>query len=276
MNEEEYLRLEEIDRRHWFYQGKRRIVCHWIDRYLRLQPTDLLVDAGAGTGTWLSEMSGRCRVLGLDSSATSIALAGARLTPVGGRLVRTELGRVGLPDACAAVVTMMDVLEHLDDDAGALREMIRLVRPGGLLVVTVPAHRWLWSDWDVALHHRRRYSRRVLLALVNQPGVELLHCAYFNSLLLPAIALVRGWRRLRPSAAGARLEDRVPSAPVNTLLYHAMVAPACWKALRLPWGVSLLAVLRRVSEVSPAPAFVRPKPRGPDSAGRHPDPARAP
>ena len=63
-----------------------------------------------------------------------------------------------------SIMTLMDVLEHLDDDDAALREMIRLTRPGGLIVITVPALRWLWSDWDVVLHHRRRYHRRPILA----------------------------------------------------------------------------------------------------------------
>src|SRR5215210_3389619 len=180
MNPEEYEKLDRLDRVHWFYRGKRAIVRHWIGRHLELGPDDLLIDAGMGTGTWLVEMSRRCRVLGLDDHE-SLAVAGPRLRAVGGDSLKTTLERVDLPDGCAAVVTLMDVLEHLDDDAAALREIIRLTRPGGLLVLTVPALRWLWSDWDVGLHHRRRYHRADLLDLVRRPGVEVLRCSYINT-----------------------------------------------------------------------------------------------
>jgi SAM-dependent methyltransferase len=246
MNPAEYANLDRLDRRHWFYRGKRAIVRHWIDRHLALGPDDLLVDAGCGTGTFLEEAAGTCRVLGLDDHAESIAIAGPRLAAVGGRVLHTPLERVDLSDDSAAVVTLLDVLEHTDDDGLVLREMIRLVRPGGLVVVTVPALRALWSDWDVALHHRRRYHRRDLLRVCSQPGVEPLRCTYFNTAALPAVFAVRAWRKLRPPTSGReRAEDRVPVGFLNQFLYHAMVAPARWGWLYPPIGVSLLAVLRR-------------------------------
>ncbi|CAN5741170.1 class I SAM-dependent methyltransferase [soil metagenome] len=249
MNPEEYQKLERLDRDHWFYRGKRAIVRHWIERYADLQADDLLIDAGMGTGTWLVEMSPSCKVLGLDDHDESLEVARPRLEAVGGNWLKTTLDQIDLPDGCATVVTAMDVLEHLDDDRSALREMIRLTRPGGLIVITVPALRWLWSDWDVVLHHRRRYHRADLRKLVDEPGVELLRCAYFNSAALPPIGLVRLWRKLRPPKPGApRSEDAIPARPLNGLLYHSMVAPACWPWFRPPMGVSLLAVLKRTAE----------------------------
>jgi SAM-dependent methyltransferase len=245
MNSEEYTRLFQVEQEHWFYRGKRDLVRHWIERFGPLSHGDLLIDGGAGTGTWLLEMSARCRVLGLDDYPESIALARPRLKAVGGSVLQTSLEKVDLPDGIAAAVTLMDVLEHVDDDEAALREMMRLVRPGGLVVVTVPALRWLWSDWDVALHHRRRYHRAGLLRLARQCGAEVLHCSYINTLALLPVALVRGWRRLRPVRPGSpRAEDRIPPRPINRLLYHSFVKPACWPWFHPPAGVSLLAVLR--------------------------------
>jgi SAM-dependent methyltransferase len=246
----EYEKLYRLDRDHWFYRGKRAIVRHWIGQYLPLKPDDVLIDAGTGTGTWPVEMSQVCRVIGLDDHAESIALARPRIEAVGGQVMQTTLDRVDLPDQTAAVATMLDVLEHLDDDRSALREMIRLVRPGGLIVVTVPALRWLWSDWDVTLHHRRRYHRPDLLGLVSQPEVEVLRCAYINTAALLPILLVRLWRRFFPPRPGAeRAEDRVPWGPVDALLYHLFVTPACWGWFRPPAGVSLLAALRVKAEM---------------------------
>src|SRR5258706_4454222 len=139
MNVDEYEKLDRIDREHWFYAGKRAIVRHWIARYLELRPDDLLVDVGCGTGTFAVEMSRSCRVLGVDNHDESIRLAGPKLHAVGGSVLKSDLTRMNLPDRCAAVVTAMDVLEHLDDDAAALREMVRLARSGGVVVLTVPA-----------------------------------------------------------------------------------------------------------------------------------------
>lgn len=254
MNPDEYTKLDRLDRVHWFYRGKRTIVRSWVERYLKLTPADLVIDAGCGTGTFLAELAGTCKVLGLDDHAESITIAGPRLEKAGGGVLQTTLDRVDLSDGCAAVVTLMDVLEHVDDDAGVLREMARLVRPGGLVVVTVPALMWLWSDWDVALHHRRRYHAAGLRQAIAASGLDTLHLAYFNSAALPAIGLVRARRKLRPPVPGReRAEDRVPGRLVNWLLYQAMVVPAKWRWFHPPAGVSLLAVLRK-PPVVPDPA----------------------
>lgn len=245
MDPKEYAQLQTLDQVHWFYQGKRAIVRHWIERYVRLGSNDIMIDGGTGTGTWPVEMSGQCQVIGLDDHDESIALARPRLEAVGGLILKTALDRVDLPDGVATVVTLLDVLEHLDDDTAALKEMVRLVRPGGLVVITVPALRWLWSDWDVALHHRRRYHRADLLQLVSRPEVEVLHCSYINATAVLPIFLVRMWRRFWPAAPGKpRAEDRVPWGPLNRLLRQLFVAPACWSWFRPPLGTSLLAVLR--------------------------------
>jgi SAM-dependent methyltransferase len=246
MNPEEYKKLERIDREHWFYHGKRVIVQDWINRYLTLAPDDLFVDAGCGTGTLLVQMSGVCRVLGLDSAKESIEIAAPRVEAVGGRVLQTRLDKVDLPDRCAAVVTLLDVLEHLDDDRAAVEEAKRIVRPGGLIVITVPALKFLWSDWDVVLHHRRRYTRRELLALIDCHGLEVLRCAYFNWLALLPILSIRTARKLIPATNGKeRAEDRIPPRWLNWLLRETMVRPACWQFLSPPIGVSLLAVMRR-------------------------------
>lgn len=211
-----------------------------------LQADDLLIDAGCGTGTFLVEMSGECRVLGIDDYDESITLARPRVEAVGGEVLRSPLDDIPLPNGSATVVTALDVLEHLDDDQAAVQELTRLLRPGGLLVVTVPALRALWSDWDVSLHHRRRYHRDELRQRLDLPELELLRCSYFNSVALLPIMMVRTWRKLQPLRDGApRAEDQLPSRWVNELLYQSMVQPACWDWFHPPVGVSLLAIARK-------------------------------
>ncbi len=104
----------------------------------------------------------------------------------------------------------------------------------------------LWSDWDVALHHRRRYSKQSLLKLVTRPGVDVMRCAYFNAAMLPAILGVRMLRKVvPPKPGGKRAEDWLPGNMTNGLLRQLLVRPAQWKWFHPPFGVSLLAVLRR-------------------------------
>ncbi|MFZ5451697.1 MAG: methyltransferase domain-containing protein [Thermodesulfobacteriota bacterium] len=249
MRPEEYENLRRIDEDHWFYRGKRDIVRYWIERFLDLKSDDLLIDGGMGTGTWAVEMASRCRVIGLDDHEESLALASPRLKAAGGQAMLSGVNRVDLPSGAAAVVTLLDVLEHVEDDAGAMGEMIRLVRPGGLIIVTVPALQALWSDWDETLHHLRRYTRGGLVRVLEQPGVRLLRCAYFNTALLLPIALVRWYRRLRPAVNGKnRSEDWTPPALINRALHYLLVRPACSDFWPAPLGVSLLGVLRRVQD----------------------------
>ena len=192
-------------------------------------------------------MSQECRVLGIDDYEESLAMARPRLQAVGGDVVRSKLDKIPLEDQCATVVTALDVLEHLDDDCAAIGELTRILRPGGLLVITVPALQFLWSDWDVSLHHRRRYHQEQLRERLALPELELLRCTYFNSMALLPVLMVRAWRKMRPPREGSlRAEDQLPSPWLNQALYHSMVQPACCAWFRPPIGVSLLAVARKV------------------------------
>ncbi len=243
MESEEYTNLERVERSHWYYAGKRDLVRRWIARWRPLTPDDLLLDCGAGTGRFAEEMEAHCRVLVLDDHEEALRLLRARFRPEQ-VLTLAEHG-IPLPDASVDVVTALDVLEHVADDAGAVRGFHRVLRPGGLAVITVPAGMALWSDWDVVLHHHRRYDRRGLRALFPSAQWELLHLNHTNVLLYPAVRVVRAWRRLFPApAGGTRAEDRVPPAWMNRLLQWLFVAPAMWR-VPFPVGVSLLLIARR-------------------------------
>ena len=247
MNPSEYSNLAKVEREHWFYVGKREIVRHWIQRVRPLRPDHLLLDSGAGTGTFAAEMAAHCRVLAVDDHEESLALA------------RTQLGDahvksgtcLNLPveSGSVDVLTALDVLEHVQEDKRAMTEFSRVVRPGGLVIVTVPALMLLWSDWDKALHHCRRYNRRSLLAVIPAAAFELVHCNYVNVAALPLVLMVRKWRALKCALGGriqARTEDAIPPKWINAALRWSFVRPACQAWIRFPAGVGLLLVLRRV------------------------------
>ncbi|HEU0023810.1 MAG TPA: class I SAM-dependent methyltransferase, partial [Thermoleophilaceae bacterium] len=155
MEDRIYPLVYELEDRHWWFRG-RRAVLRALIRRAGIQPRRRVLDAGCGTGRNLQDYRLLGPAAGIDPSASAVEFCHGRgLTDV------RQAGVEALPfdDAAFDLVFATDVLEHVDDDRAALHELRRVVAPGGLLVATVPAYMWLWTESDVALHHRRRYSR---------------------------------------------------------------------------------------------------------------------
>lgn len=246
MNPNEYTNLADVERRHWFYSGKRQIVRHWIQRLRPLHASDLLADCGAGTGLFASEMTESCRVLAIDDFEESLAIARRNLGPE--RVRKGSCTQLPLDNESVDVLTALDVIEHVQEDRAAVREFARVVRPGGLVIITVPALMMLWSDWDVALHHFRRYTRRTLLDVIPTESFEIACCQYVNVAAFPLVLAVRKFRALKERLGvktHSRSEDAIPPAPINSFLRWSFVSLACQNVIRFPAGVGLLAVLRR-------------------------------
>jgi len=147
----------------------------------------------------------------------------------------------GLESGAYDLVTALDVIEHVEDDRAALQGLARCLKPGGRILVTVPAFPFLWSAHDVANHHHRRYTRATLKAAVEQAGLKLEFMGWFNSLLFPLAVADRMWGKLTGREGS---DDAMPPAPVNALFNtifglerHAL------GRLPLPPGVSLAAVI---------------------------------
>jgi ubiquinone/menaquinone biosynthesis C-methylase UbiE len=245
MNPEEYDRLHAVERDHWFYRGKRTIVRRWIERFQPLTAEKTLLDVGTGTGLFASEMSKHCTVTGVDDHEEAINLARRRAGPT---FVQAPCNALPFPEGSLDVCTALDVLEHLPDDLGALAEMNRVLKPGGIAVVTVPAFMLLWSEWDVVLHHQRRYRKYQVADLAKKVGMEIQTCRYINSAMFLPIVAYRKLREWTPLFRGKdRAEDNVPGPFLNGLLESTFVGPACWRWFHPPFGVSVLAVLRKKS-----------------------------
>jgi ubiquinone/menaquinone biosynthesis C-methylase UbiE len=243
MNSEEYANMDRMESAHWYYAGKREFARDWLLRVRPPGPEDRLLDCGAGTGRFAKEMEAHCQVLVLDDHEEALRLLRTRFRAE--QILSLAGDRVPLPDASLEYVTALDVLEHTPDDQAVVDGFYRLLKPGGIALVTVPASMALWSDWDVGLHHYRRYSRPQLRALFPEAQWELLYVNYTNAFAYPAVWLLRRWRKWFPQSPGAaRSEDRMPSPAVNALLRASFVRPAFWR-VPLPFGVSLLLVARK-------------------------------
>ncbi len=245
MNPAEYENLDAVEREHWYYAGKREAVRHWLTVVGAPRPAQTLLDCGAGTGLFAKEMEAHCRVLVLDNHEESLRMLRTRFRPE--QILSLAGDNVPLPDRSLDFVTALDVLEHVPDDAAVVRGFERLLPPGGVAVVTVPASMALWSDWDVGLHHFRRYDRAQLKALFAGDAWEIVHVNYTNVIVYPVVWLVRRTFALRKKlgfTSKGRAEDRVPPGWLNAPLRALFVGMA---KSRVPWpfGVSLLLVARR-------------------------------
>ncbi len=207
-----------------------------------VEPPLRVLDAGCGTGRNLQDYRRLGPARGIEPEASAVEFCHQRgLTEV----VQAGVEALPFEDGSFDIAFATDVLEHVPDDAAAFRELHRVAAPGGLLVATVPAYMWLWSQSDVALHHQRRYSRGVLTSRARENGWEPLLSTYFNSVLLGPVALARTLRR---SGDSARPELELTPAWLDPLLALPMRAEAALirRGLSLPAGVSVGMVCRRV------------------------------
>jgi len=202
-----------------------------------------ILDAGCGSGRNMVELARYGSVTGIELSETSVALARERGA---GEVVAGSVLEMPFPDQSFDLVVSLDVIEHLDDDLSALRELRRTVAPGGSLLVTVPAYQWLWSGHDEINHHHRRYTRRSLQRVAEQAGWQQARTTYFNSLLLPVAIVLRVLDRINTKTTESSLDLWIPPEPLNWVLERplALEAALIKRGGRIPAGLSLLAVFR--------------------------------
>jgi SAM-dependent methyltransferase len=231
----------DVDEHHWWYRGRRRVIEAELAR-LPLGASAEVLDAGCGSGRTLEQLRHLGRVSGieLNPEAAEIAQRRGDFDVRVGRLEELPWG-VGTFD----LVTCLDVIEHTPEDRVTLRELRRVTKPGGWLLVTVPAYQALWSQHDEANHHYRRYARDTLHAAAQEAGWSVARMTSFNTLLLAPAAAVRIAQRRR-SATDYTPELRLGPSWLNTALEYPLRLEASWLARgrTLPAGLSLLAVLR--------------------------------
>jgi SAM-dependent methyltransferase len=246
-----YFAFESED---WWFKGRRRIVLGLLSDALgkgsttSCSPPPRIIDAGAGTGITLGHLSVLGSAIGVDESPEAIRFCRLR----GHRdLVRADLSELGLRAACADVVTCLDVIEHIADDAAALREVHRVCKPDGVLVLTVPAFPFLWSEHDVINHHRRRYRKSELNALVRSAGFVIELSSFYNFWLSPLAVCVRLvkrlWTVLFPKVVGSITSDNTYLPRSINWLFATLFGSelALLRRGPLPFGISLVCVARK-------------------------------
>lgn len=242
MDRDYELQTHQAEDRHWWYRGRRKVLERVVED-LRLPARARILDAGCGSGRNMVELARHGTVTGIELSETSVSLARERGV---GEVIAGSVLEMPFEADSFDLAASLDVIEHLEDDLAALRELRRVVAPGGSLLVTVPAYQWLWSGHDEINHHFRRYTRRSLQRAGEQAGWHQVRTTYFNSLLLPAAIMLRVLDRFSRKTTESSLDLWVPPQPLNWLLERPLQIEAALIARggRIPAGLSLLAVFR--------------------------------
>lgn len=250
MEAEVYNQMAELEDRHWWFVGRRRIVQAVLKRVANLGPNARVLDAGCGTGGNLELLSQFGDVIGMDVNNEALEIArGKKFAPV-------VKGR--LPDAMPFpkdhfdLIVLLDVLEHLDDDRRVVESVVRVLKPGGFLLLTVPAFQFLWSGHDKAHHHQRRYRKPEIATTLEKAGLSVRYISYFNTWLFPLVLFIRMGKKLMHRDNDCTSSDLyLPSSPVNSLLKNIFQSECFFLGrVSLPIGASIIACGRKMPQIA--------------------------
>ena len=236
-----YDRMAEQDTTHWWYRARRDILADYIRRHAGLGEGARILEIGCGTGHNLPMLMQFGEVDAIEIDPASRTRAEQRLGKPVGTAPLPDLP--GVAEGQYDMVAVLDVVEHIEDDVAALSGIAKRLKPGGKILVTVPAHQWMWTAHDVANQHHRRYSRATLAAAIARAGLTHNGVRPFNSLLFPlAVA-----NRMAGKLAGRdSADDKVPPAPVNTAFETVFrLERHLLGRVPLPPGLSLITLVSR-------------------------------
>jgi SAM-dependent methyltransferase len=235
-----YTAFAAVERTHWWFVARKRIVVDQIENVIRLRPGSSILDAGCGTGGILEALQGKYNIDGMDISATAVRLChDAGLSSVRVGTFDTD----PFPGKTFDLILLLDVIEHIPDDIAALAAARKRLNAGGHILITVPAYQFLWSAHDDLNHHQRRYHRKLLRDRMEQAGLVADHITYFNTILFPAALLQRLASRVVHSESDEML--RVPAPSVNRMLTKVFASEGpILRSIAFPFGLSLLAIAR--------------------------------
>ena len=244
MQRHTYAIMYELEGSHWWFAGRRRILESFLEELVAKLPArerPRILDVGCGTGANLEMLARFGDAEGVDVSQEALVFCRARGLE---NVRRGAAESLPYPEASFDLVTALDVVEHLDDDVAGLREMRRVLRPGGRALLFVPAFMWLWGVQDDVSHHRRRYTLPRLREAVRRAGLKVERATYANvTFFAPVLAgrLAMRLTGLRPAS-----ENNINVPALNGLFGRLLGAERFWlRRLNLPFGVSAVCVARK-------------------------------
>jgi len=247
MDQQVYEQFDELEEKHWWFLGRRRYLDKIIQQ-LEFSNNDALefCEIGAGTGGNLAML---CRYAAVDavemndSAREKIELKNV----VGVNSVQPGHlpNNIPLSKEYDAVFSL-DVIEHVEEDAQALKSLGHFVKEDGWLITTVPAYQWLWSAHDEANHHKRRYTLKSYIRLLEESGYKVEYSSYFNTLLFPLAVIERLVSRAMNSGNAETATVKLPHVMINRIFTHLFGVESSWAGkISSPFGLSIVVVAKK-------------------------------
>ena len=226
----------ELYERHWWWRARERFVLAAIRRYTGLCKVGKILDVGCGDGLFFDELADFGEVQGVESDASVVTERYRHQIHLG------PFDDSYQPGNRYSLILMLDVLEHISDPRGALRHAVELLEPDGIVIITVPAFRLLWTSHDILNHHFTRYTKHTFSQVAQQAGLRIIRSQYFFNSLFGAKIVLRALERLLGSQPRP---PRLPRGWLNQLLFvGARMEQRLVTPLGIPFGSSLLVVGR--------------------------------
>jgi len=241
-----FQKMLKLESSHWWFVARRKIIQRAINN-LDLPRNIRILDAGCGNGDNLSLLSTFGDLVAFEKN--EYALKTAKSKKIG------EIYKAELPDKLPNTVktnfdliVLLDVLEHIDDDSKSLTTVRKLMNNKGIILITVPAFQWLWSEHDVIHHHKRRYSKSELREKLDSSGFRIKYISYFNTLLFPFALVERIGQKIFSPSNPEILE--LSNNKINFLLEKIFSLEAIFmNKISLPFGLSLVAIAEKKNNV---------------------------
>lgn len=241
MQKSHYQTLYESELNHWWYKARRELVHSLIKRHLGKNTALKILDVGCGTGALLKELGDYGEVHGIDFSSEAIDFCKSRGVV---NVEKSILETITYPNGYFDLVLALDVLEHVPDDSKGISEIYRVLKPGGTVIIFVPAFKFLWGVTDVLSEHYRRYTRHEVIAKVSKQGFQIQDSSYFNFFLFPFIALSRFIVNLLKIKINS--ENNTGDGLLNSFLYFVFKSEVWFlRFVKFPFGVSCMVIAKK-------------------------------
>ena len=242
MHEHEYEAMFGLEDFYWWFVARRVLAEELIANEVDGRKMARILDIGCGTGANMKVFARHGMAVGIDSSIEALRFCQMRGLQ---NVALSAVEKLPFDDGAFDVITALDILEHTDDDLEALREIRRVARPAGMLLIAVPAYGFLWSEHDEALKHRRRYTAYELRNKLTITGYEVVRTSYFITTLFFPILALRIWQGLFKKSTHPKTSLKILPAWLNdSLIALLWLERNILKWMNLPFGVSVIAVAR--------------------------------
>jgi SAM-dependent methyltransferase len=233
--------MYELEDRYWWFVARRELALQFLRDWLPQQENLRLLDVGCGTGKGQEAFQQFGSVYGIDFSQDGLEFCLSRgLT----KITRADAQVLPIQAGMFNAVVTLDTIEHVPNDHAAIAEIARVLEPGGILLMNVPAYQWLWGPHDVALMHQRRYTTKQVRDLLEGQGFQIERLSYHICLLFPFVLLSRLLGKFQRGEPEAKL-PKLPAFAESILKAVQKIEATIIRRFNLPWGSSVVAVARK-------------------------------